>query len=48
MNKYKDKSRLARLFKKISKMCLNKKAFVTAEDAFQAGKRIYQGKHCGK
>lgn len=48
MNKYKDKSRLARLLRKIAKMCLNKKAFETEEEAFQQGQRIYQCKHCGK
>jgi len=48
MNKYKKQSGLARMFRKIAKMCLNKKAFETEEEAFQSGQRIYKCKHCGK
>ncbi len=47
-DKYKNLKRKAQKLRSKNKMCLDKKAFETKEDAFQKGQSSYQCKHCGK
>jgi hypothetical protein len=48
MNKYKAQSQAAQKKRKLEKMCLNKKAFNSPEEAEQKNQRVYQCPNCKK
>ena len=48
MNKYKQQSKESQKKRKLEKMCLNKKAFESQEDAFQKNQRVYKCPNCKK